>query len=994
MARAAEERILEVGQEIFKRMRGEKPSVFHKDYWSGKVMDWSMKDEAFKVEMFRFVDVFPTLKDHVQVAEHLQEYFCRPEQDFPASFQWGLSRVKPDSWVAKKAAGQIEKQIMGMASKFIAGEDANQALDTLAKMWEAGLCFTLDLLGEATLSEVEAADYLWRYEEILDTLIAASAQWPARPDLEEAPWGKVPRVNVSVKISSLFSQLDAVDFQGSVDGVKARLRPLFRKAQKHGAFINIDMESYKDKDLTLATFKSLLEEDEFADFEGAGVVLQAYLKETEADLGALCKWAKRRKRPITIRLVKGAYWDFETIHSAQMGWPAPVFAQKWQTDQSYERCAEILLDHHKYVRAALASHNVRSIAHAMAYAEAKKLDRRDLEFQMLYGMAEPMKAAVSSMGYRLRDYVPIGEIIPGMAYLVRRLLENTSNESWLKMSFVDEKSVEELLAKPQKPAPARQVVADGGHPKERAPLNPQGFRNEPMRDFAQPQARAQFKAAIERVRQNLGKTYLPIIADKPVECADSLTSINPSRADEVVGRVGSANVEQAKSALDAAERAQPQWANTSPEERAKHLTALAGLMREARDELAAWMVFEVGKNWREADGDVCEAIDFCEYYAREMLRLGRPQRMGRLPGEHNTLFYQPRGVAAVIAPWNFPLAILTGMTMAAAVTGNTVIMKPAEQSSVIASKLMALVQRAGFPPGVINYLPGPGEEVGAFLVDSPRTHIIAFTGSMEVGLKILKRAAHTDPRVQQHVKKVVCEMGGKNAIIVDADADLDEAVQGVVQSAFGFQGQKCSACSRVVVLDSCYEEFTQRLVEATKSLLIGPADDPKNLIGPVIDGAAKAQINSYIALGKQEGRLLVERSAPAGGHFVGPTVVADITPEHRLAQEEVFGPLLAVMRADDFDRALQIANSTRFALTGALYSRSPLNIERARREFEVGNLYINQKSTGALVYRQPFGGFKLSGVGQKAGGPDYLLQFMEPRSITENTMRRGFAPDM
>ncbi|MFW6058002.1 MAG: proline dehydrogenase family protein, partial [Persicimonas sp.] len=514
MARATEERIKALGEAIFEGMKGQKPSVFKKDWWSGKMMDWSMKDEAFKVEMFRFVDVFPALSDHVEVAEHLQEYFVRPDQDFPASFQWGLSKVKPDSWVAKKAAGQIEKQIGSMASKFIAGKDAAEAIETLRSMWDDGMCFTLDLLGEATVSEDEAKDYFRRYDEILDTLIAATADFPDKPRLEEASWGRVPRVNVSVKISSLYSQLDPVDFEGSVEAVKERLRPLFRKAKEHGAFINVDMESYDDKELTIAIFKSLLEEDEFADFEHAGIVMQAYLKEAESDVRDLCAWVKERGTPITVRLVKGAYWDYETIHSQQEGWENPVFTEKWRTDRSYEICTELLLDNHEHLHTAIGSHNVRSIAHAMAYAEDLGLDKSSIEFQMLYGMAEPMKAAVSSMGYRLRDYVPIGEMIPGMAYLVRRLLENTSNESWLRMSFAEEKSTDELLAAPEPPAGGSDESPEEAPHKE--PITEHGFRNEPMRHFALRGDREAFAQAIESVRAQLGATHPLVIGGEEV----------------------------------------------------------------------------------------------------------------------------------------------------------------------------------------------------------------------------------------------------------------------------------------------------------------------------------------------------------------------------------------------------------------------------------------------------------------------------------------------
>lgn len=984
MARASESDIQAIGAEIFQRMKGQTPSVFQKDWWSGKMMDFSMKDESFKVEMFRFVDVFPTLKDPVQIAEHLQEYFCRPEQDFPATFQWGLGRVKPEGRIAKMAAGQIEKQIIGMASKFIAGKTAAEAMKDLKKMWADDLAFTLDLLGEATVSEEEALAYYARYEEILDTLIEETKAFKQNKLLERSPYGVVPRVNVSIKISSLYSQLDPLDFEGSINAVIKRMKPLFLKAKAADAFINLDMEQYAYKDLSFAIFKRLMSEPELATYPHAGIVIQAYLRDAEEDTRALCKWAKERGAPVTVRLVKGAYWDYETIKSEQEGWPIPVFTKKWETDASYERCAEILLDNHNVIRTAIGSHNVRSIAHAMAYAKSNGVEKTGLEFQMLYGMAEPMKGALRDMGYRVRDYVPIGEMIPGMAYLVRRLLENTSNESWLRASFADGKSMEELLAKPAGEA------TTGDAPT--TPFTDHGFRNESMRDFARLAHRQHFGEALERVKASLGKTYHPIINGESVTSEQTLKSIDPSKTDRVVGQVVLATREQAEQAINIAHKYKHTWAKTSVDKRAGLVMKVAQLMRERRDELAAWMVLEVGKTWREADADVCEAIDFCDYYAREMQRLGTPRRLGRIPGELDQMFYRPRGVAAVIAPWNFPLAIMCGMAMAAAVTGNTVLIKPAEQSSVIAAKFFELVQEAGFPKEAIHFLPGLGEEVGRTLVKSKKTQVIAFTGSMAVGLDILKTAGNT-PSGQLWVKKVICEMGGKNAIIVDADADLDEAIEGVLHSAFGFQGQKCSACSRVIVHQSCYDEFKHRLVEATRSILIGPADDPGTGLGPVIDQEALEHIKRYIEIGKQEGDLLVHLDPPDGGHFVGPHIFENVSPDARLAQEEIFGPVLVMMKVDDFKQAIKIANDVPYALTGAVFSRSPNNIQMAYDRFDVGNLYINQGSTGALVYRQPFGGYQMSGVGTKAGGPDYLQHFMVPRVVTENTMRRGFAPE-
>ena len=466
--------------------------------------------------------------------------------------------------------------------------------------------------------------------------------------------------------------------------------------------------------------------------------------------------------------------------------------------------------------------------------------------------------------------------------------------------------------------------------------------------------------------------------------------MNPADPKEVVGQVRAASIDQAETAIESAARFFPKWRATPAAERAKLLVKAAAIMRKKRWELAAWEVFEVGKGWREADGDVTEAIDYLEYYAREMLRLSAPRQTQQLPGETNIYFYQPRGIAAIIAPWNFPLAILTGMTAAALVTGNCALMKPAEQSPIMAEHLLAILREAGFPQDACQLLQGGGE-IGAHLVRSAQVHLIAFTGSREVGLEIL-REAHTHRPGQNHVKRVVCEMGGKNALIIDADADLDEAVVHIIDSAFGYQGQKCSAASRVILLDEIYDRLLARLIGAARSLKIGAPEDPRNVLGPVIDGTARDRIAEYIRLGKKSAECVLEMAAPRDGFFVGPVIFGDVEPSSRIAQEEIFGPVLSVIRARDFDHALEIANDSAFALTGGIFSRSPAHIEKAREEFRVGNLYINRGVTGAIVERQPFGGLKLSGIGSKAGGPDYLLQFLEPRTVSENTLRHGFVP--
>ena len=512
-----------------------------------------------------------------------------------------------------------------------------------------------------------------------------------------------------------------------------------------------------------------------------------------------------------------------------------------------------------------------------------------------------------------------------------------------------------------------------------------------MADFTKAEVRNNFSAALTEVRSRLGRTYPLFIGGTEVTTEDTLQSVNPAQPTEVIGTICQAGTAEVEQALAAARAAQASWAALEGPERAGYLFKAADIARKRIYELCGWQILEVGKQWDQAYGDVAEAIDFLEYYGREMIRLSAPRRMGRAPGEDNRLSYQAKGIAAVIAPWNFPLAISCGMSAAAMVAGNPVLFKPAGPASVVGNTLQEIFREAGLPDGVFNYLPGRGSVIGDYLVEHPDIALIAFTGSMETGHRILHKAStvHND---QAQIKRVIAELGGKNAIIIDDDADLDEAVGQVIYSAFGFQGQKCSACSRVIVVEPIYERFVSRLVEAARSIGIGPAENPAYFMGPVVDAAAYKNIVAYVEIAKKEGTLLLSRDVPDTGYYVPLTIVESITPDHRLAQEEVFGPVPAVMKVKDFDQALEWANATRFALTGSVFSRSPEHLDRARTTFNVGNLYLNRGSTGALVQRHPFGGFKMSGVGSKAGGPDYLLQFMDPKLVSENTMRRGFAP--
>jgi RHH-type transcriptional regulator, proline utilization regulon repressor / proline dehydrogenase / delta 1-pyrroline-5-carboxylate dehydrogenase len=974
-----EQNVKRIGMKLNDLIGGEIPSLFDGRRWKGQVMERAMRDETFKVQLFRFIDVLPALKNDSLVMDLLNEYFADVEEA-PKILRLGLSRLSAARILPQVSARIIRRGAESFARQFIAGRDPEDSLPALEDLNKEGLAITIDLLGEAVLTDGEANEYARRYLELLRFLSPKVNQWRSTPILEKDDRGSIPRLDVSLKVSSFYSQLDPCDWEGSIAYAARGMGAVIEEARESGASVTVDMEHYYLKDLTIAIFKRIVEEH--PDYPFLGIALQAYLKDTKQDVMNLVDWAKKSGRRIAIRHVKGAYWDYETVMNRQKGLPVPVFMDKEETDFSYEEITRILMENVEHVRPAIATHNIRSISHAIAVVESLNLPQESYEFQVIYGMAEPVRGALRKQGYRVRAYTPIGALIPGMAYLIRRLLENTSNESFLRNSFMEDKPLVDLLRAPR---PKRSAA-----PKE---SEDQDFVNEPCLDFSRAENRTATIRALGKAKENFGGEYPLLIGDKEIWTDNKTESLNPANPTQVVGRVSTGGKAEAEKAVEEARKAWGSWRKTSPEQRAEYLVRAAAELRNRRFELIALEVYEVGKTRQDADADIAEAIDFLEYYAREMRRLGKPKRQGNYPGEANVLAYEPKGVGVVIAPWNFPMAIPMGMVSAGIVTGNCVIFKPSGLSPVLGRQLVEVFRAVGLPPGVLQFVPGPGDEVGEHLVGHPGIDFVAFTGSMEVGLRIVEMAAETQPG-QGSVKKVIAEMGGKNAIIVDETADLDEAVSGIVHSSLGFQGQKCSACSRVIFTGDGFDQFCTRLKEAMESINIGPPEEPATFMGPVVDENAQKRIQRYIEMGKKEGKALLLRETNQAGYFVGPAIFTNVSPGSLLAQEEIFGPVVAIMRAHDLDEALEIANGTVQALTGGLYSRSPANIEKVREEFRVGNLYVNRTITGALVGRQPFGGFGMSGIGSKAGGPDYLLQFTNAKSISENTLRRGFAAEI
>jgi RHH-type transcriptional regulator, proline utilization regulon repressor / proline dehydrogenase / delta 1-pyrroline-5-carboxylate dehydrogenase len=978
------------GTRIFELVDKYPERLFSKAGFYQRLMALSMHDERFKTQLFRFVAVLPSLRRSSEIIEHLEEYFSDSNNGFHPLVGLGVRVARLAPWIS---APLLRWNVSETARQFIAGRNPNDVIATLRKRREKKIGFTVDVLGEAVVSESEADEYAARYVDLLEKLARETKGWTD-------PLGKnaalFPVVNLSVKISALYSQISPAAPADAIAHLSNKLRTLLRRARELGAFINVDMESYALKNTTLELFKTILNEAEFKDWPHAGIVIQAYLRDSEGDLRDLIEWGRARGTRFAVRLVKGAYWDYETTKSGQNGSNPPVFLQKPESDANFEKLTRLLFENESSVTAAFGSHNVRSIAHAQAVADELGIDRSRFEFQLLYGMAGPIKRALVDMGYRVREYCPIGALLPGMAYLVRRLLENTSNEGFLRAKFAENTPAKELLRDPKTLIrPAKAGVA-GSNKKNGTSLHAtagDNFRNAPLVSFIYKDSQDKMQGALREVRKRLGEKYPLYIGGEKVWTNNFTPSVNPAEPTEIVGYGTEAGADEAERAVKAARTAFENWRWTPFEERAQLLERAADILERRRYELSAVEVFEVGKPWSEADGDIREAIDFCRFYAQQMRRLGRPKLTQQVPGEESYHHYWPRGVAFVIAPWNFPIAILCGMAAAGVVTGNAVIMKPSEQSIVCGAMLMQVFEEAGVPPGVLNFLSGHGSVVGAHLVDHKDVDLIAFTGSREVGLKIWESAGITRPG-QRELKRVICEMGGKNAMIVDTDADIDETIMYSIYSAFGFQGQKCSALSRLILLEENYDRVMERLIPAAASLQIGNPEQPGIMVGPVIDEAAYRRILEYIEIGKKEATLAYQaKEIPPHGYFIPPTIFTDVKPNMHIAREEIFGPVLSVLKVHDLDEALELANGTDYALTGGFFSRSPDNIERVKARLEAGNVYINRSCTGAIVGRHPFGGFKMSGSGTKAGGEDYLLHFLVPRVVTENTSRHGFAPE-
>ncbi len=940
---------------------------FETNWWNKQILNLTTKLPTLQKQLFKYVDLYPTLANNKARRKFLSEYFLE-KSIFGAEL---LDSLKEVPLISNSISTLTEFGIKTMSYNFIVDKNPKVLNEKLAELKDLGLSCTLDILGELVVSEKEAEQYFEAYLDIIKSR---------------------PGAQISIKLSSLYAHLKPKSHELNKKKLLPKLIKIFKTAKEYGSSVTVDSEHYEYKDLFFDISKEALMSEELRDWDGAGIVIQAYLKESKDDLLDFIDFALERGTKFKIRLVKGAYWDYERAIALQNNWRIPVYEKKVDTDANYEELIGILMQAHEYVYPAIASHNMRSTAQTIRWAKELDLAKNEFEFQFLYGMLDPVKSYLKEENYQVNVYLPFGDLIEGMAYLVRRLLENTANNSFVYQSINDKHSVEALLKPPIKETNT-ELINENCLQQDSI----ESFTNAANLDFSKRNNCERISDAIERLETKIMDSPFnayPIINSQKKKTEKIINSINPGNINQILAKVNLASVGDLNSAIEHSENSFKFWKKVPWHQRVEILESFAQKIEEKRDYYNAITILEAAKPWEEADAEISEAIDFLNYYAKQARELFSSNRLRSFPGENNQNNYQAIGIAGIISPWNFPFAIMLGMTSAALVAGNTAIVKPSENTSFIAYEVIKdfikhikdSLNNKKDSGAVLQLLLGEGSSIGDALVKHKKIKIISFTGSRLVGMNINK-FANANINLK---KKVITEMGGKNAIIVDETADLDLAVPAIIKSAFSFAGQKCSACSRLIVVKELYEEIKERLIESSKTLIIGEAKKAETDLSAVIDEKAFNKIKRYIDKAKIDGKILIaDLEKPKDGYYVSPMIIEDLDPKSIIIKEEIFGPILALIKAEDLNDALRIANGTDYGLTGAFLSRSPQNIEYIKENYEVGNLYINQGSTGAVVSRQAFGGTKLSSIGYKAGGPNYLLQFLEEKTITENTMRHG-----
>jgi RHH-type proline utilization regulon transcriptional repressor/proline dehydrogenase/delta 1-pyrroline-5-carboxylate dehydrogenase len=994
-----EQRCRDIGQEIFERAEAAEPRPWHVDFWADLMMQWSTSDPHLKTQLFRFIEVLPALTSTPAVARHIKEYLGSTRDQWPPMIQWLLDFRRLSGLRANLLTTIARRAATTMAGRFVSGSNALEAVRTIESLRANNMAFTIDLLGEATNSESAADEHRDIYIDLIESLSPVAQNWKHNPQIDEGPTGPMPKVNVSIKLTALDAHYDPIDPQRSIEQANARLRPVLRAAINHNAFINIDMESYRYKDITFRHFAELMMEPEFRLYPHFGIVVQAYLRSAEQDLQNMLDLADRRGTTFAIRLVKGAYWDHEVVLAVQADTTPPVWTQKWQSDATYEKLAKRMLAANQTIRPAFASHNVRSLAVIMTEAERLGLSHRNFELQMLYGMGGPLKNALASMNQCLRIYSPYGQFVPGMAYLIRRLLENTANDSFLKQSFSDHASRDLLLANPAVIQPPSAPLPTPQYSELDKDIPMLSFHPTTMTNFNCEENRSAMTSAIYNACRHHHKKLPLILNGRQTNTEHNISLRNPADPKDNIAEVSLATPAHADQSVATARNALDLRAQSPTAQRVAIIHKVIDHLKENRTDWAAKLIRSIGKTWREADAEVADAIDHATLYTEQMQRIDANPRRRTLPGQENTISFAPRGVTVAWTSWTSPLSTIFASASAALVTGNPIIIKPATRGAPIAYDVVDLLLKSGAPAGAIQLLfdDGQSDQIGMKLVEHPEVDTIVYFGPQDPGHKVMNAASTVRPG-QRRIKQIAAVLDGFNPIIVDDDANLEEAVTGTLASAFRFAGQHPTSCGQVIILDDVYEEFTHRIKENITSLVIGAPSSPATMMGPVIDDSAKQtilqSIKSHLAAGAD--RIIGENEFQIpDGNYIAPTILNhsnDIDSVNETRPSLVRGPVLWARRAIDFDHAIEMINKDGLAVVAALYSRSPSRIESARTRLDAGTLFINQPMTQSRVDIHPIGFARLGGTGAKYGTAEWLQTFLKPKTISENTVRHGFAP--
>jgi len=949
-----EDPILKRGDEWIEKLTPKLPTILNPSYWEDQLVQSLFASHEFQNQLFRFVDVFPALKTTENVVEHFRAYLENLELSPRVESLLSLTTSPLTQVMCQRL---IKFSVEKMAKKYILAESLFSNKAFIKGLEYQGYRMSFDILGEATLTEREAKNYSDLYLSMID-----------RSDEINESQEPSKILNLSLKSTALIPHLSMVDHEGSVSKLVEALLPILMKAKEKHVFINIDMEQTDFHEIIYDAFEVCLLHEDLIDYEDIGIVVQAYTKDSEQRCLKLFELSKKRETSFAIRLVKGAYWDYEIAMARQRGWPIPVFTDKSKSDEQYDKLSTLLLENTKLIYPAFATHNLRSMVHISLEVEKNEVGSKGFEFQMLYGMAPAFGEFILAEGYHCRLYCPLGEMIPGMGYLVRRLLENSSNTGFLK-KFHAGVDLKVLFSKPDS--------------LDELKLDTHTYSKAPLLNFTQTEVREQFENALMEWEANF-----PICIGEHSHL-EKVNVFNPNNK-ECIAEIEFLKEKDLLNVFEKADEAFVSWKKVSVKDKAKMIARCANILEEKRFKLASLMSLEVGKNWEEADADVVEAIDFCRFYAKQSEKELGLQEVISTMGESNCLNYEGRGVTLVISPWNFPLAILCGMTTASLLAGNTVVMKPAEQSALIAYELYKILLDSGVPEDVLYYSPCDGEKVLSKVCDHALVKQIAFTGSKEVGLELLQKSLCVENSM---IRPVYAEMGGKNSAYIDNDTDFDEVIPHVLHSAFAFAGQKCSALSRLFIHKDIKDEFMERLLESVPTYQLEISTDKKCDVGPLIDETSFERVNDLLQVLEEDANVkqcYKSHDVPKQGYFVPISIYEVGDLKHPLMQDEFFAPILAIMCVDSFEDGMMKMNDSSFGLTASIFSRHPVHIEQAKERLEVGNLYINRGCTGAVVGRQPFGGLKLSGTGRKAGGTGYLQQFAVAKTVTENTCRHGF----